>query len=59
MIRYEQITTLQAIELVLAESNDVFVEVSYELRKINEVDIPIQKSGHYDWFIRVEPNENE
>lgn len=61
MIRYEQITPRQAVEMVLGgRTNSLFVGTKNEsLINIERTEIHALNIGKYRWFIRIEQNENE
>lgn len=61
MIRYEQITPRQVAEMIFEGRTDsLFVGTqSGLLINIERSEILALNIGKYDWFIRVEPNENE
>ena len=60
MIRYEQITHMQAVELILNHREDeVFVEFRGKLRCIDDISIQIKFIGDYNWFLRKEDVKSE
>lgn len=61
MIRYEQITPRQAVEMVLGgRTNSLFVGTQNEsLINIERTEIHALNIGKYRWFIRIEQNESK
>lgn len=60
MIRYQQITPRQVVEMVLGgRTNSLFVEINNRLININFTDVRVKDVNEFDWFIRIEQNENE
>lgn len=60
MIRYEQITPRQAVEMVLGgRTNSLFVEIDNRLININFTDVRVKDVDEFDWFFRIEQNESK
>lgn len=60
MIRYEQITPRQAVEMVLGgRTNSLFVEINNRLININFTDVRVKDVDEFDWFFRIEQNESK
>ena len=59
MIRYEQITPRQAVELILqGKSDEIYVETIEGLREVNQKEILVTHIGNVNWFIRISDIEN-
>lgn len=60
MIKYEQITPRQAVELFLqGESDKVYVETTRGLQMANGYVVSLDDLGNINWFIRIEQNESK
>ena len=59
MIKYEQITPRQAVELILqGKSDEIYVETIEGLREVNQKEILVTHIGNVNWFIRISGIEN-
>lgn len=64
MIRYEQISALEAAQLLAIDAKDLYIEindglVNNELVSVKHYNVQASEISEKVWFIRVEQNENE
>lgn len=59
MIKYEQISALEAAQLLAIGDEDLYIEINDGLVSVKHYNVQASEISEKVWFIRVEQNENE
>lgn len=59
MIRYEQISALEAAQLLAIGDKNLYIETNDVLVSVKRCNVQASEISERVWFIRVEQNENE